>query len=364
MTAKYPFYYKSTIILLGLVLIVYILGHLGAVLIPLSFAAMVAILLNPLCNWLQNKKVPHMTAIILSILVAVFVFGGIGYFFFSQMSSFTSELPLLKQRLADLFGRLQTELDARFGIDIEKQNQWFDEAQDKLKPIAGSAIGGIAGSLYMLLLLPVYCFLILYYKTLLLNFMYEVFAKDKTKEVAIVLTQTKMAIQSYMFGLLLEGLIVAILNTSALLLLNVHYAILIGVMGAILNVLPYIGGLIAIAIPVLIATITKDGFQTQIWIILLYLLIQFIDNHFLIPYIVSSKVKINALISIVIVLMGGALWGISGMFLSIPFIGLLKIVFDRIPELKPWGKLLGDEIPTKHLGQTRRAAIGAKIPEE
>jgi predicted PurR-regulated permease PerM len=75
--------------------------------------------------------------------------------------------------------------------------------------------------------------------------------------------------------------------------------------------------------------------------------IQFIDNHFLVPYIVASKVKINALVSIVIVLMGGALWGISGMFLSIPFIGVLKIIFDRIPEMKPWGMLIGTEVPTK-----------------
>jgi predicted PurR-regulated permease PerM len=64
-------------------------------------------------------------------------------------------------------------------------------------------------------------------------------------------------------------------------------------------------------------------------------------------------VKINALISIIAVLLGGAVWGISGMFLSIPFIGILKIIFDRIDELKPWGKLLGDEIPTRHPGQRR-----------
>ncbi|MEP7145352.1 MAG: AI-2E family transporter, partial [Ferruginibacter sp.] len=94
-------------------------------------------------------------------------------------------------------------------------------------------------------------------------------------------------------------------------------------------------------------TVTKDGFQTQLGILIAYIIIQFIDNHFLIPYIVSSRVKINALISIVIVLLGGALWGISGMFLSIPFIGVLKIIFDRVPDLKPWGRLIGVEIPTK-----------------
>jgi predicted PurR-regulated permease PerM len=112
--------------------------------------------------------------------------------------------------------------------------------------------------------------------------------------------------------------------------------------------LPYIGGLIAIALPILIATVTSDGYLTQLWIIIAYLIIQFVDNNFLVPYIVSSKVKINALISILAVLMGGALWGVAGMFLSIPLVGILKIIFDRVEGMQPWGELLGDEIPTSH----------------
>ena len=117
-------------------------------------------------------------------------------------------------------------------------------------------------------------------------------------------------------------------------------------MAAILNLLPYIGGAIAILLPVFVATVTKEGIHTQLGITAACLFIQFLDNHLFIPLIVSSRVQINAFISIVIVLLGGALWGISGMFLSIPFIGVLKIIFDRIDELKPWGKLLGTEVIT------------------
>lgn len=350
MTSKYPFYLKSTVILLGLSLFVLALSYLGDILIPLSFAAMFAILLNPLCNWLVSIKIPRTVAIFIAVLVAIIIFGGIGYFLSSQIAGFSTDMPLFKKRFTELFAKMQHEIDGRMGINIEKQNQWLGNAQSKLEPLAGSLLSGIFGSLSILFLLPVYIFLFLYYKTLLVNFLYEVFAEKNTKEVALVLTQTKQAIQSYMFGLLLEALIVAILNTTALLLIGIKYALLIGVIGALLNILPYIGGIIAIAIPILIATITKDGFHAQLWVVAAYLVIQFIDNNFLMPYIVSSRVKINALISILIVLMGGALWGISGMFLSIPFTGLLKIVFDRIPELKPWGKLLGDEIPTKHYG--------------
>jgi len=359
---RYPFYIKSTVILFGLILFVYALSNLADILVPVSFAAMFAILLNPLCNWLLKIKVPRPLAILISVLVSFIVLGGISYFLSSQMASFSSDMPLFKKKFTELFAKLQHEIDGSMGIDIQKQNKWLQNAQSKLEPLAGSLLSGIFGSLSVLFLLPVYIFLFLYYKTLLLNFLYEVFAEKNTKEVAFVLTQTKQAIQSYMFGLLLEALIVATLNTTALLLIGIKYALLIGVVGALLNVLPYIGGIIAIAIPILIATITKDGFHAQLWVVAAYLIIQFIDNNILMPYIVSSKVKINALISILIVLMGGALWGISGMFLSIPFTGLLKIIFDRIPELKPWGKLLGDEIPTKHPGMSMRIKPRTKKP--
>ncbi len=174
----------------------------------------------------------------------------------------------------------------------------------------------------------------------------------------MVLRQVRGAIQSYMYGLVLEGLIVASLNTIALLMLGVPYAILLGILGAILNVIPFIGGVLAALLPMGIAMITKDGFHTQVGIAISYIVIQFTDNHFLIPYIVSSKVKINAMISILVVLLGGAVWGLSGMFLSIPFIGILKIVFDRIPEMQPWGHLLGTEVPTRRR-VFRRAPVRA-----
>ncbi len=144
---------------------------------------------------------------------------------------------------------------------------------------------------------------------------------------------------------MIETSIIAALNSAALLILGVKYGLLLGVIGAILNLIPYIGGLIAIILPVLISFITKDGITTPLLIVGAYMLIQFADNNIIVPRIVSSKVSVNALISILIVLLGGTLWGVSGMFLSIPFVAVLKIIFDRIDELKPWGKLLGDKMP-------------------
>ena len=351
MIKKYPFYIKSTIILLGLILLVYILFNLREILVPLSFALMLAILLNPITVFLQKIKFPRMLAIAVALLIAIVLIAGVFYFLFSEISNLSTELPAFKIKFTRIIANAQREISEQLGINSQKQNEYIDDAQNGLKPYLANAMGTAFGTLTTLILLPVYSFLFLYYKTLILNFLYDVFADADAKEVRVVLVQTKSAIQNYMFGLILEAIIVAVLNTIALLMLGVKYAVLLGFLGAIINVLPFIGGIVAILLPVLIATVTKDGFQTQLGIIVAYVIIQFIDNHFLIPYIVSSKVKINALISIIIVLLGGALWGISGMFLSIPFIGILKIIFDRMPELKPWGRLLGDEILTRQKGQ-------------
>ncbi|MDR6940493.1 AI-2E family transporter [Mucilaginibacter pocheonensis] len=348
---EYPFYLKSTVILFGLILLVYVFSQLADVMIPLAFAAFIAILLNPVCNWLQGKKIPKIFAILIAMLMGAILLAGLFYFLSSQIVQFGDSLPMLKQKFSGLFVTLKGWVAATFNITVQKQDQMIKDAMNNSQALVGRTLGSVLGVFGLIFVIPVYVFLTLFYKTLILNFLFEVFSEENSKQVAEVLKETKMAIQSYLQGLLIEMIIVAILNSTALMLLGVKYGILIGVIGAILNLLPYIGGIIAIALPVLMATVTKDGYATQLGVIIAYLVIQFIDNNILVPRIVSSKVQINALISIVVVLLGNLLWGLSGMFLSIPFIAVLKIIFDRIDGLKPWGKLLGDTMPTRYKGE-------------
>lgn len=335
----------------GLVLLVYILLGLRDILVPLAFALVLAILLNPLVVFLERIHIPRVFAIAVSIIVTMIFITGLTYFLVIQIKEIAGNWPQFKEKFELLFVKFQRFARTDFGINTRKQNEYINNAGTNLQPVIASAMGSVFGGMAMAFLLPVYTFLFLYYKKLILNFLFEIFSEAEEKEVRVVLTQTKGAIQNYMFGILLEALIVAGLNTTALLILGVPYAILLGVFGAILNILPFIGGILAVLFPILVATATKDGFTTQLWVIVAYIVIQFVDNHFLVPYIVASKVKINALVSIVIVLLGGALWGISGMFLSIPFLGVLKIIFDRVPEMTPWGILIGKEVPTKRGGR-------------
>ncbi|SEP38332.1 AI-2E family transporter [Mucilaginibacter sp. OK283] len=347
---EYPFYLKSTVIMFGLILLVYIFYQLADVFVPVAYSLFIAILLNPVCNWLEKKKVPKALAISITLLLASIAIAGLFYFLSTQIIQFGDSLPVLKQKFATISASAQSWVATTFGYPIQKQNLLIKEAMNNSQSLLGSTLGSVLGIFGLIFIIPVYVFLVLYYKTLLLNFFYEVFSEENSKRVADVLQETKAAVQSYIIGLLIEMIIVAALNSLALILLGVKYGILIGVIGAILNLVPYLGGIIAIALPVLMATVTKDGYSTQLGVIGAYLVIQFIDNNILVPNIVSSKVQINALMSIIVVFLGNMLWGLSGMFLSIPFLAVLKIIFDRIDGLKPWGKLLGDTVPTRHKG--------------
>ncbi len=347
---EYPFYIKATAILIGLIAFVYILFVLGDILIPVGFAILISILLNPLYTKFE-AFVPKVPAILLTLLIATLAIAGLFYFLSTQVSVFLESIPLLKQKMSVLLVELQGWTKDKFGFNIDKQvaaltNSLNNGGGDVLK----STVGPVLTFISVVLLIPTYVFLLLYYKPLILDFLFQIFSEKHSLRVAEILSQTKSAVQSFMQGLMIETIVVCVLNSIALLIIGVPSAIVLGVIGGILNLIPYIGGLVAIALPILMVTITRDGFSGQIAVIACHLGIQFIDNNILVPRIVSSKVQVNALISIIGVLLGGALWGVSGMFLSIPLIGVLKIIFDRLDGTKPWGSLLGTEIPSEHIG--------------
>ena len=345
----YPFFIKATVILFGLVLFCYILYVLSPVFVPFAFAGLLAILLNPLSNRFQ-KKMPRGLAIILAILIALLITIGLAYLLSRQMLTFSEALPALKAKSVMIGNGLQLWIKNKFGVSIIKQLELINNALKGSEAYVGQTLDNILTGIAVLVLIPIYVYFLLFFKPLILDFLFQAFSEKHSMRVAEILGETKTAVQHYVQGLLIEMVIVSTLNSVALLLLGVKSAILIGVIGGILNVIPYLGGIVAIALPILMVTVTKEGYSTQLAIFISYVVIQLIDNNILVPKIVSSKVQINALFSILFVLCGGLMWGYSGMFLSIPFIGIIKIIFDRIDGLKPWGHLLGTKIPEIHAG--------------
>ena len=203
MEKKYPFYFRSTVTLFGVMLFVYMLFVLKSILIPLAFALMIAILLNPLVNKLQQKKIPKVISIVIALVGALLFVAGLMFFVSSQVAKFSSNMPALETKFSELFRSLQLWFQQHYSLSLAKQKELLAQAGDNLKPLITQTLGTVLGTLSVIVLLPVYIFLILFYKTLILNFLYEVFAEKNSTKVAVVLSQTKSAIQSYMIGLLL-----------------------------------------------------------------------------------------------------------------------------------------------------------------
>ncbi|CAG5007556.1 Putative transport protein YhhT [Dyadobacter sp. CECT 9275] len=319
------------------------------IVVPLAMALLLAVLLRPVEAFLIRMGIPKVLAITMAVTLAVLVLVGVTLLLSIQISDFSDEWPKLKKNINDFYRQVRRWIRREYRLSYWQQDQYLKKAQTQTLENFQSAetLGVVTGPLGTLILLPIYVFLLLYYRTMLLHFMVVLFTEKHKGKVVEVLNEIKTIIQSYMVGLLLETTAVATLNCVGLLLLNVQYAILLGVMAAILNLVPYIGGLVSIALAVLVTFINHPDGYTLLGVVGVFTAVQFIDNNLLVPLIIGSKVKINALASIVGVLIGGALAGFSGMFLSIPAIAILKAIFDRIENLKAWGILLGDESPEK-----------------
>src|SRR5450432_1578682 len=347
-SVKLPVYLKIAQIFMGIAVFFFILYIGQDIIIPLVFAIMIAILLNPVILFLCRIKIPRILAIILSLVVTMLLISGVFYFFITQISLFSESFPLFKQKFLALFNDSERWISKTFNVSKWKVDAWVtktrQEGMDNGTVVITSTVSTLSGMLMTFIIMPVYVFMIIYYKPLLLEFIARLFPKNIHITVVEVLTETKGLIQSYLFGLLVEAILVATLNSLALFILGIQYAILVGVIGALLNVIPYIGGVVAVALPMLLALATKQPVDA-LYVLIAYLIVQFIDNNLFVPKIVASKVKINALVSIIVVLVGNALWGVPGMFLSIPITAIIKVIFDRIEPLKAFGFLLGDNQP-------------------
>jgi predicted PurR-regulated permease PerM len=344
-----PFYIRTGFFFIGLISLTAVLYIAQDIIVPLIFSVIIAVLLQPVVDFFVHWKINRVLAIIITLALTFVIILAFCVLLFSQLSHFSESWPALVQKFTELINHVIMWAADYFDIKAKYINEWVSKSLRRLLDTGSLEIGhtivSVGSGILVLLLIPVYTFLILYYQPLLLEFIQKLFKKEIHKDVDSIVTQIKTVVQRYLTGLLIEVVIVSVLSIAVLLLLGIDYAILLGIIGGLLNMIPYIGGIIGVALPMMVALVTKPTGWYPLYILILYYIIQLIDNNYIVPKIVASKVKINALFSIVVVLAGNAIWGISGMFLSIPLLAIAKLIFDHIESLKPWGFLLGDTMP-------------------
>ncbi len=342
-----PFLVKLVLVLLSIFGLGY-LAKLGqTILAPLLFAFLLAILFLPFANFLERKlKFNRTFSTITSVLVMILVLFGISTFFVDQLSSFSDDWPSLEKQFQKTFADLQIWIHDTFNVNRSKQIKYANEVSSKVLSSSATVIGGallfFTSGLGFLFFSILFFFFILSYRRLLYNFIIDVFHDEHYEQLTEIISEIQNIIKQYITGLFFQIILVSAITSIVLSVMGVKYAVLIGVFAGILNVIPYLGIFSATLVACLISFAT-GGASQSLYVLIAFISIHIIDGNVILPLVVGSKVKINALFSFLAILIGESLWGISGMFLSIPFLAIVKIIFDKIKTLQPWGKLIGEE---------------------
>ena len=362
-----PFYTKLALVLFSVICLGYlaILGQ--SILAPLLSSFLLALLLLPLANFLENKwKFKRGLASIISVLIIISVIAGIMYFLANQLSDLGEDWPLLKQQALTSFTDLQHWVSTTFKVNAHKQIDYLKNSATSAVATSATLLGAtlitLSSTLLFLAFLLLFTFFILNYRRILFSFLTAVFKEEHAQRVSDIVGQIQYIIKRYILGLFLQMLIVTALMMIVLSLLGVKYAILLGLITGIFNLVPYVGIFSALLISILI-TFATAGAAKALLVIIAFVAVHALDGNILMPLVVGSKVKINALFAFIGIVVGEMLWGISGMFLCIPYLAMLKIIFDRVDELKPWGILLGEQANPKKKRKVYRITKKIKFEE-
>ncbi len=343
-----PFYTKLAMILISLIALGFICIVGKKILSPLLFSFLFAIALLPVAGFFETKlKLSRSAASGLSVVLLLSFISLILYFVGSQISDLAKDWPMFKEAFADTLSQIQNWVTLKFHIDVNKQMTYIHNETQKMLAESAGVIGATVVSLSSVLLFLVFVmidtFFLLFYRRLIIKFLIAVFTEENSIIVYDIVAQVEYIIRKFILGLLLEMTIVAVVCCLAFLIIGVKYALLLGMITGLFNIIPYIGIFTSLVLSTIITIGTAAATTKVVLVIVTIVGMHLIDSNILLPVIVGSKVKINALITVIGVIIGEMFWGIPGMFLSIPVIAISKVVFDRIESLKPWGMLLGDE---------------------
>lgn len=343
-----PFYIKMASVLVALICLVYILFTLSDIIIPLVFSVLIAILLHPVCSWLERKNIPRIAAILLSILVLIGVLAVLVFVVSMQLGSLGDELPRITEKAELLLDKTLTMGEQYLNISRSQQvseaKKYLINALGESREVVFNTLVGTTGAISTFVLIPLYIFFFLLYRDFFRMFVHKAFKSVAVDNLNNVLKKIYEVIQSYLSGLFLVILIVGVLNSIGLLVLGIPHAIFFGFLAGFLILIPYIGILIGSVLPALLAILTMDSPWYAVGAIGIMSFVQFLEGNFITPNIVGSKVSVNPLAAIVALFFGGQLWGISGLILALPITAILKVVFDAIPALEPYGFLLGEPV--------------------
>jgi predicted PurR-regulated permease PerM len=344
---KLPFYLRLSLSLLSVVLMFTIFRYAANIFIPLVLALLMAIMLLPVNRFLEQKlRFGRALAPLICVTLSVSVLGLFLYFLATQLAIFFDDIPALQVRMTELMHDGQTWLAARMHITTVQQNEYVNKSMERIMEMVGHYASNIAvyvlGLVFLLVFVFLFTFFILYYRRLLMRFLLELFGEKHGEKVNEVVQHTRDMINGYIVGLVLEMLLVGVFSCALLLLLDVRYPFLLGIVVAVFNVIPYVGFYTAMVLSMLVTFANADAKLALEAGAALFTL-HMIDSNVLFPRIMGRRVRVNPFITILAVIIGQYLWGVAGMFLSVPVAGTINLICEKVGRFRVWSILMGTD---------------------
>jgi AI-2 transport protein TqsA len=316
-------------------------------LIPVIIAALIASLCLPLCERLEGLGLGKIAAVICCLLLIVTGIAGFALLFYKQVIDFISDMPSLERMAMKKFQYAQFFIEDHTSITIKQQMAWLshkyavfiESGEEIIQEVLLQATHFFA----LLGLIIVYLFFFLLYRDKFKIFILKFFKPDQYGEVNKIIGRIHDISKDYFTGVLMVMVILGSMHTLGLIILGIDYAFFLGYLAASLIILPYVGTIMGSILAITVALLTKDSMWYAFGVAGIFTFNLFVENNLLTPVIIGSKVKVNPLAIVIAIILGSMLWGIAGMILFIPLLGMIKIICDNVPSLVPFGFLLEDE---------------------
>lgn len=347
MEKRYPTWIKATTLLAGIILGYVVLTHGKFILMPLAFATLLAMLLEPLSQQIERLKVGRIASIILSMTVVFVVLSGIFSLLSIQFVQFADQLPDANEKIRSLTEDIRAFFESTFGIAPEQQIEYLQRGLeniiDRSGDYAGSALGATTSVFTTLSILPIFVFFLMYHKNMYHTFLNKVW-EGSNEAIDSIADSVQRVTQNYIVGLITIIGILGALNAFGLWIIGLDHALFFAGFAAVLAIIPYIGIILGSLPAIFYALLFTDSLLMPLGVIGVFAAVQFLEGNFITPNVIGAKVSINPFVAFLALLLGAEIWGIAGMILFVPFIGILRSILNEIPGLQPYAYLLGNKI--------------------
>jgi len=336
-------------ILQGLLILALIFGALyfaKPFLVPICFAGLFAMLFLPVTRKLEKAGVSRSLAVTVSVLLFLLLIAMIIMIVTWQVTNLTSDLGNIEGKAHAIMQQLRDFIARTFGISVEQQKEMLDSQSGNAPSLIARFGISVMDVVFNFLLVTVYIFLFLYYRMHIKKFILQVVPKKEDDNAEDAILNIEKVSQKYLSGLGLMIVCLWIMYSIGFTIVGLKNAIFFAILCGLFEIVPYVGNITGNILAVLMALTQGGGFPMVIGILITYSLVQSLQTYLLEPLVVGPGVNINPLFTIMGLVLGELVWGISGLVLAIPLLAIVKIICDHIPALKPYGFLIGREKPS------------------